>query len=114
MFKLTGIIPPERAGTPIGLIFTIWSLSALISQDLLMIGALIMGIPYLAYIIYLLPVGLAVLSIFVGLGLWKLQKRARTIAITWAVLGVVLSIASIALGIGYYLLFSKEAKSAFK
>ena len=134
IFKLTGIIPPERPGTPVGIIFTIYSISALISQDLLMIGALTTGIPYLAYIVYLLPIGLAVLAIFVGRGLWKLQKWSKNVAIIWAVLGVVLSGPSIVLNFGLplpyilihiigfsinlciasYLLFNKNVKSAFR
>jgi hypothetical protein len=71
--------------------------------------------------------GLAVLSFFVGFGLWKGKKWARIVAIIFAVLGVLLALIGmlqgqivsnilglvISAGIGAYLLFSKSVKAAF-
>lgn len=71
--------------------------------------------------------GLAVLSFFVGRGLWKGQKWARIVAIIFAALGVLLAIIGMLQGniagnilslvvsaaIGGYLLFSSSVKSAF-
>lgn len=72
-------------------------------------------------------IGLAILSFFIGRGLWKGQKWARIIAIIFAILGVLGAISSLIGGewvsgiinliiqglIGYYLLFNKAAKEAF-
>lgn len=71
--------------------------------------------------------GLAVLSFFVGRGLWKGQKWARIVAIIFAALGVLLAVVGMVQGqiasnivslvisgaIGGYLLFSSSVKSAF-
>ena len=71
--------------------------------------------------------GLAVLSFFVGWGLWKAKKWARIVAIIFAVLGVLLALIGmvqgqivsnilglvISAGIGAYLLFSSDVKTAF-
>ena len=71
--------------------------------------------------------GLAVLSFFVGLGLWKGKKWARIVAIIFAAIGVLLALVGmlqgqivsnilglvISAGIGGYLLFSSGVKSAF-
>lgn len=71
--------------------------------------------------------GLAVLSFFVGWGLWKAKKWARIVAIIFAVIGVLLAIIGmvqgqivsnilglvISAGIGAYLLFSSDVKTAF-
>ena len=72
-------------------------------------------------------IGLAVLSFFVGRGLWKGQKWSRIVAIIFAVIGVLFAILGMVQGqvaqnilglvisgaIGGYLLFSGDVKSAF-
>ncbi len=72
-------------------------------------------------------IGLAVLSFFVGRGLWKGQKWARIVAIIFAVLGILFALVGmvggqiasnivslvISAAIGGYLLFSKDVKAAF-
>ena len=71
--------------------------------------------------------GIAVLSFFVGRGLWKAQKWARIVAIIFSVLGVLFAILGMVQGqvasnvvslvisgaIGGYLLFSSSVKAAF-
>lgn len=71
--------------------------------------------------------GIAVLSFFVGWGLWKAKKWARIVAIIFAVLGVLLALIGmvqgqivsnilglvISAGVGAYLLFSSDVKTAF-
>lgn len=71
--------------------------------------------------------GLAVLSFFVGWGLWKGKKWARIVAIVFAVIGVLLALLGmvqgqivsnilglvVSAGIGAYLLFSSDVKTAF-
>lgn len=71
--------------------------------------------------------GLGILSLFIGLGLWKLKKWARIVAIIFAVLGVIGAIAGMIGGsivslipslviegvIGGYLWFHPEVKEAF-
>jgi len=73
-------------------------------------------------------VGLGVLGFFVGKGLWGLKPWTRIFAIIFAMLGVLSVVYSMVIGfsigdiisilihgtIGAYLMFSKEAKSAFK
>ena len=72
-------------------------------------------------------IGLAVLSFFVGRGLWKAQKWSRIVAIVFSVIGVLFAVLGIAQGqiasnviglvisaaIGGYLLFSSGVKAAF-
>ena len=72
-------------------------------------------------------IGLAVLSFFVGRGLWKGQKWSRIVAIVFAVIGVLLTVLGmvqgqiasnivsllVSGGIGGYLLFSSDVKTAF-
>lgn len=80
----------------------------------------------LAVVIGVVFVGLGVLSIFVGRGLFKAQNWARIVAIVLGVLGVVGnlvplfhgrwgSIVSLLVsgGIAGYLLFSRDVKAAF-
>lgn len=90
-----------------------------------------MGIPFVTA----LGVGLgiilliwAVLTFFIGRGLWKGQSWARILAIVFAVLGLIGSISSLASGvilsgivgllvsgaIGWYLIFCKQVKTFFK
>ena len=96
-------------------------------------GALKAKIPFLAFlgpfliIGGIVLVGLAVLSFFVGRGLWKGQKWSRIVAIIFAALGVLLAIVGmiqgniasniISLGVsaamGGYLMFSGDVKTAF-
>ena len=96
-------------------------------------GALKAKIPFLAllgpFLIIggIVLVGLAVLSFFVGRGLWKGQKWSRIVAIIFAALGVLLAIVGmiqgniasniISLGVsaamGGYLMFSWDVKTAF-
>ena len=96
-------------------------------------GALKAKIPFLAilgpFLIIggIVLVGLAVLSFFVGRGLWKAQKWSRIVAIIFAVIGVLLTLIGMVQGnivsniislvisaaIGGYLLFSNEVKAAF-
>jgi len=66
------------------------------------------------------------LSFFIGRGLWKIKKWARTLVIVFSCIGVLIGIFSISSGfvavvqlaisggIGGYLIFSKEVKKAFK
>jgi hypothetical protein len=96
------------------------------------LGALIESIPFAAlfgglFVVFgIVLIGLAVLSFFIGRGLWKGQKWARIIAIIFAILGVIGAIFSLVGGqwsaivsliiqglIGYYLLFVKSVKQAF-
>ena len=96
-------------------------------------GALKTKVPFLAFlgpfliIGAIVLVGLAVLSFFVGRGLWKGQKWSRIVAIVFAVIGLLLAILGMVQGqiasniislvitaaIGGYLLFSSEVKAAF-
>ena len=96
-------------------------------------GALKAKIPFLAilgpFLIIggIVLVGLAVLSFFVGRGLWKAQKWSRVVAIIFAVIGVLLTLIGMVQGniasniislvisaaIGGYLLFSNDVKAAF-
>ena len=96
-------------------------------------GALKTKVPFLAFlgpfliIGAVILIGIAVLSFFVGRGLWKAQKWSRIVAIAFAVLGVLLAIAGMVQGqiasnvvslvisaaVGGYLLFSSEVKTAF-
>ena len=96
-------------------------------------GALKAKIPFLAFLGPFLViggivlVGFAVLSFFVGMGLWKGRKWSRIVAIVFAVLGVLLAVVGMVQGqiasnivslaisaaVGGYLLFSSDVKSAF-
>ena len=96
-------------------------------------GALKTKIPFLAilgpFLIIggIILIGLAVLSFFIGRGLWKAQKWSRIVAVIFAALGLLLAIVGmvqgqiasniaglvISAGIGAYLLFSSSVKSAF-
>ena len=96
-------------------------------------GALKTKIPFLAilgpFLIIggIVLVGLAVLSFFVGRGLWKAQKWSRIVAIIFGALGALLAIVGMIQGnvvsnivslvisaamVGY-LLFSSDVKTAF-
>ena len=96
-------------------------------------GALKTKVPFLAFlgpfliIGAVILIGLAVLSFFVGRGLWKAQKWSRIVAVIFAVIGVLFAIIGMIQGniasnivglvgsaaIGGYLLFSGGVKSAF-
>ena len=96
-------------------------------------GALKAKIPFLAFlgpfliIGGIVLVGLAVLSFFVGRGLWKGQKWSRIVAIIFAALAVLLAIVGMVQGniasnvislvvsaaMGGYLIFSGDVKTAF-
>ena len=96
-------------------------------------GALKAKVPLLAFLGPFLIiggialVGLAVLSFFVGRGLWKGQKWSRMVAVIFAALGVLLAIVGMVQGqiasnivglvisaaVGGYLLFSSDVKTAF-
>ena len=130
----------EGEGVPTGIkiisvLYYIGAVFELISAVLLFVGsgALKSKVPFLAFLGPFLIVGgvillgLAVLSFFVGRGLWKGQKWSRIVAIIFAALGALLSIVGmiqgqiasnivglvISAGIGAYLLFSSSVKSAF-
>jgi hypothetical protein len=96
------------------------------------LGALIENIPFAALfgglfvVLGIVMIALAVLSFFIGRGLWKGQKWARIIVIIFAILGLIGAIFNLINGqwssiisliingvIGYYLLFSKSVKAAF-
>ena len=96
-------------------------------------GAIKTKVPLLAFlgpfliIGGIILIGLAVLSFFVGRGLWKGKKWSRIVAIIFAVLGVLFALVGMIQGqvasniiglvisaaIGGYLLFSSSVKSAF-
>ena len=96
-------------------------------------GALKAKIPLLSFlgpfliIGGIILIGLAVLSFFVGRGLWKGQKWSRIVAIIFAALGALLTIVGMTQGniasnvvslvisaaIGGYLWFSNDVKTAF-
>ena len=96
-------------------------------------GAIKSKVPFLAFlgpfliIGGIVLVGLAVLSFFVGMGLWKGRNWSRIVAIIFAVLLALLSIVGmvqgqiasnivglvINLAVGGYLLFSSDVKTAF-
>ena len=96
-------------------------------------GALKTKVPFLAFlgpfliIGAVILIGIAVLSFFVGRGLWKAQKWSRIVAIVFAVLGVLLAVVGMVQGqiasnvvslvisaaVGGYLLFNGDVKSAF-
>ena len=98
------------------------------------IGKITAKIPFLSVIgsglfiiIGVIFVGLAVLSFFVGRGLWKGQKWSRIVAIIFSVLGVLFGILGMVQGqitsniiglvigalMGGYLWFSNDVKAAF-
>ena len=95
-----------------------------IASKIPLIGALGSG---LFIVMGVVLIGLAVLSFFVGKGLWKAQKWARIVAIIFSVLGVLFAILGMVQGqvagnifslvvsgaIGGYLLFSGSVKAAF-
>ena len=95
-----------------------------IASKIPLLGALGSGL-FIAIGVVLL--GFAVLSFFVGRGLWKVQKWSRIVAIIFAVLGLLLAVLGmvqgqiasnvlglvISLAVGGYLLFSSDVKSAF-
>ena len=78
-------------------------------------------------VVGIILIGLSVLSIFVGRGLWKGKNWARIVAIIFAALGAIMAIVSIVGGsiangisslavqllIGGYLLLNSSVKSAF-
>ena len=119
----------------ISVLYYIGAVFELIFAVLLFVGsgALKNKVPFLAFLGPFLIVGgvillgLAVLSFFVGKGLWKGQKWSRIVAIIFAALGALLSIVGmiqgqiasnivglvISAGIGAYLLFSSSVKSVF-
>ena len=130
----------EGEGVPTGVkvisvLYYIGAVFELIFAVLLFVGsgALKSKVPFLAFLGPFLIVGgvillgLAVLSFFVGKGLWKGQKWSRMVAVIFAALGALLSIVGmiqgqiasnivglvISAGIGAYLLFSSSVKSAF-
>ena len=96
-------------------------------------GALKTKVPFLAFlgpfliIGAVILIGLAVLSFFVGRGLWKAQKWSRIVALVFAVIGVLLTVLGMVQGqiagnvvglaisaaIGGYLWFSNDVKAAF-
>lgn len=95
-----------------------------LAQTIPLLGALGSAVFVVAGI---LLVGLGILSIFIGRGLWKAQNWARITAIVFSALGVLMAISGMAQGkitsnvlglalnaaIAGYLLFSKEVKAAF-
>ena len=95
-----------------------------IAKQFPLLGALGSGLFIVGGIILL---GLAVLSFFVGKGLWKGKKWSRIVAIIFAILGVLFALLGMVQGqvasniisliisaaIGGYLLFSSSVKSAF-
>ena len=119
----------------ISVLYYIGAVFELIFGILLFVGSgtLKSKIPFLAFlgpfliIGGIVLVGLAVLSFFVGRGLWKGQKWSRIVAIVFAVLGVLLAIVGMVQGqiasniiglvisaaAGGYLLFSSDVKAAF-
>ena len=88
------------------------------------LGKLGSGLFIIAGVIF---VGLAVLSFFVGRGLWKAQKWTRIVAIIFSVIGVLFAVLGMVQGqiasniiglvisgaIGGYLLFSNDVKAVF-
>ena len=96
-------------------------------------GAITSQVPFLAvlgpFLIIggIVLVGLAVLSFFVGRGLWKAQKWSRIVAIIFAVIGVLFAVLGMIQGqvagnilglvisgaVGGYLLFSSGVKATF-
>ncbi len=95
-----------------------------IASKIPLIGALGSGLFIIAGVVL---IGLAVLSFFVGRGLWKAQKWSRIVAIIFAVLGVLFAVIGMIQGqvasniislvisgaVGGYLLFSSSVKAAF-
>ncbi len=95
-----------------------------IASKIPLIGAIGSG---LFIIVGVVLIGLAVLSFFVGRGLWKAQKWSRIVAIIFAVLGVLFAVLGMVQGqvasnvvslvisgaVGGYLLFSSGVKAAF-
>ena len=95
-----------------------------IASKIPIIGAIGSG---LFIVVGVVLIGLAVLSFFVGRGLWKARKWARIVAIIFAVLGVLFAILGMVQGqvagnivglvisgaVGGYLWFSSSVKAAF-
>jgi hypothetical protein len=82
----------------------------------------------LIVIIGILALGAGIFSFFIGKGIWKLKRWARITAIVLSIIGLISVIISMVMNfkftnlisfvidgfIGGYLLFSREAKAAFK
>lgn len=120
----------------ISILYYIGAVAALISGVMILFrsGTIITQVPLLAPLAGLLVIAgiimiaLAVLSFFIGKGLWKAQNWARIVAIIIAVIGLLSAIMAmvqssvagnivtliIHLIIGGYLLFSKSVKKTFK
>ena len=96
-----------------------------------LLGAFTAGLGFLGtglfIILGIIMIGFAVLSFFIGRGLWKAQPWARIVAIILTILGVLSAILNITKGewgsivslvinglIGGYLLFSQKVKDAFQ
>ncbi len=79
-------------------------------------------------VIGVVMLGISVFCFFIGRGIWRTKKWARITAIILSILGIISAVFSIFIGFKYtqiisliidifiavYLLFSKEAKIAFK
>lgn len=112
-------------GIIFGLLFLVGAgMMSSIADKIPLLGAFGAGLFIIGGIIM---IGLGVLNLFIGIGLWKARSWARTVAIIFAVLGILMSIIFMIQGniagnifnlviqliIGGYLLFSKNVKEAF-
>jgi hypothetical protein len=113
-------------GAVFGVLFGILFLvsGGIIAEQIPLLG-LIGGFVFIIFGLVLLSLG--ILGIFIGRGLWKGRNWARILAIIFAVLGILLAVASFWQGmvfsgitnlfvnglIGGYLLFSKKVKDVF-
>ena len=107
----------------IGMIFGAGSIGE-IFKSIPLIGTWLSGF---IIVLAIILIAFAVLSFFMGRGLWKGQNWARILTIIFAILGVISAVMGMVNGnitgnivsliiegvIGGYLLFSKSVKSAF-
>lgn len=124
--KIISVLYYIGAGLSIlfGLLFLVGAgFMGILASQIPLLGLLGSG---LFVVVGIVVIGLGVLSIFIGRGLWKGKNWARIVAIIFSVLGILSGLYSIVKGsyssllgmvinlvIGGYLMFNSAVKSAF-